>query len=222
MAEYQSICGSVGTSNYCKSQMSNTRKHFRALGITLICLVGNLSYAGLNEGMDAYTRQDWQGAYREFRPLADSNDPIAQYFLGSMYFNGWGVPRNDRETVRLFKASAEAGVAMSQFLYGILHMSGQRGIVKNEAIGVKWIRLAANQGILEAMDHVGTFYRKGTVYDVNLVEACVWYETAALLGYSISSGKCARIARENNFTNTQVDTILEMAKGRAKNIKANK
>jgi uncharacterized protein len=200
--------------------MTPSSSQFLALFALLCALISAPLHAGRNEGIEAYSRQDWSAAYREFKPLADANDPVAQYFLASMYFNGWGVKPNDLQMVRLFKASAESGVAMSQFLYGILHMLGQRGVQKNEAVGVQWIRLAAEQGVLEAMDHVGTFYRKGTVYDPNLIEACSWYETASLLGYSPSSGKCMKIAKENRFTEAQIAMTLEIARSRAQKIKA--
>lgn len=192
-----------------------------AFALGLVCMTAP-ARAGLDEGMDAYNRQDWIAAYQEFKPLADSGEPVAQYFLASMYFNGWGVPKNDQAMVRLFRASAEAGVPMAQFLYGVLHLAGERGVAKSEIIAVRWIRLAANQGVLPAMDQVGTFYRKGTVYDVNLVEACAWYESAALLGYPNSPGKCARIAKESNLTNNQITTAMEMAKERAKKVGSRK
>jgi len=47
------------------------------------------------EGLDAYERGDYDTALKEFRPLAEQGDPLAQSYLGSMYYEGlWGAPQD--------------------------------------------------------------------------------------------------------------------------------
>ena len=48
------------------------------------------------EGLDAYERGDYETALKEFRPLAEQGDPLAQSYLGSMYYEGlWGAPQDN-------------------------------------------------------------------------------------------------------------------------------
>ena len=49
---------------------------------------------GLDEGFDAIESRDYQTAYKEFKPLAESGNSIAQTVLGIMYSNGDGVIQN--------------------------------------------------------------------------------------------------------------------------------
>jgi len=48
----------------------------------------------------AYKRGDFATAPREFRPLAEQGDALAQFTLGLMYGEGRGVPKDDAEAVQ--------------------------------------------------------------------------------------------------------------------------
>jgi len=43
------------------------------------------------KGLDAYERGDYDTALKEFRPLAEQGDPLAQANLGGMYAEGEGL-----------------------------------------------------------------------------------------------------------------------------------
>ncbi len=45
-------------------------------------------------GCDAYERGDYDTALKEFRPLAEQGDPLAQSYLGGMYAEGEGLPKD--------------------------------------------------------------------------------------------------------------------------------
>ena len=50
-----------------------------------------LAWAGLSEGLAAYTRSDYATALKEMRPLAEQGDAQAQLLLVTMYDRGQGV-----------------------------------------------------------------------------------------------------------------------------------
>ncbi len=52
------------------------------------------AWAGWDEGVAAYTRGDYAAALREWRPLAEQGNALAQGNLGFMYGKGLGVPQN--------------------------------------------------------------------------------------------------------------------------------
>lgn len=186
----------------------------RLLSIALLLLleVTPLSAnADLQDGLAAYASQNWTVAFEEFKPMADDGNPAAQFYLASMYFNGWGVKQNDTQAVDLFRASAEAGFPAAQFLYGAIHLIGGRGVSKNDEIAENYIRAAAEQGVLEAMYHVGGFYKDGVVYEISYIKACAWYEAAAQLGYINASGKCPNLVEEKQLSESQVSEIVELA-----------
>ena len=74
--------------------MKNIIIYFSVL--LLFLLVGlSPANAGFEEGLAAYQRGDYKTAYREFKPLAEKGDAMAQYNLGAIYYNGQrSVPRD--------------------------------------------------------------------------------------------------------------------------------
>ena len=101
--------------------------------------------AGLKEGVDAYDRGDYATALREFRPLAEQGDAIAQYSLGVMYDEGYGAPENDAEAVKWYQLSAEQGFATAQFNLGGMFSRGLSPELEREEALV-WLAEAAQQG----------------------------------------------------------------------------
>ena len=61
----------------------------------------------LNKGTDAAERGDYAAALREWRPLAEQGDRIAQFNVGLLYFEGLGVPQDENEAVKWVTKAAE-------------------------------------------------------------------------------------------------------------------
>ena len=49
---------------------------------------------------------DFETALKQWKPLAERGNIVAQYNIGMMYRNGWGVSRDANEAVRWYKLSA--------------------------------------------------------------------------------------------------------------------
>jgi TPR repeat protein len=66
-------------------------KYLAILLLTLSTLsLGTPAYADFQEGLDAYKRNDYATAFKEWKPLAEQGDANAQYNLGLLYDNGQG------------------------------------------------------------------------------------------------------------------------------------
>ncbi len=52
------------------------------------------AWADFQAGMDAYNRKDYATALSEWRPLAEQENAHAQFYLGVMYENGFGLPQD--------------------------------------------------------------------------------------------------------------------------------
>ena len=136
--------------------MSNNRPMpFRfptALVLSLVCLVVP-AWADFQAGMDARNRGDFAKALREWRPLAEQGDARAQFYLGLLYENGDGAPRDYVKAREWYEKSAAQGEANAQFYLGLLSAFGQGGPL-DLAQAHMWYSLAAGNG------HVGaTVYR---------------------------------------------------------------
>ena len=63
----------------------------------------------LDQAVAAFQRADYKTAFAGFKRLADQGNPKAQSYLGSMFTDGKGVPRNDQSAYFWFLLSSAQG-----------------------------------------------------------------------------------------------------------------
>ncbi len=152
--------------------------------ITLVLSVACLAvpaWADFQAGMDANTRGDYATALREWRPLAEQGDAIAQYNLGVLYRKGRGVPQDDVQAQQWYGKAAAQGQAKAQYNLGILYFNGE-GVPKDYQQALRWFRLAADQGEALAQTKIAIMYDEGQGVPQNFVQAHKWYNLAATNG----------------------------------------
>ncbi|MGY8956165.1 MAG: tetratricopeptide repeat protein, partial [Alphaproteobacteria bacterium] len=77
-------------------------------------------------GIRAYEVKDYARAHDLWRPLAEAGQPMAQFHLGALYFEGRGVTRDlDEAQIWLARALGQ-GVTRARFLLGRV----ERGMAK--------------------------------------------------------------------------------------------
>ena len=131
------------------------------LASTFLCLLlATPSWAGFNEGSDAYVRGDYAAALREWHPLAEQGHAGAQKNLGVIYRQGRGVQQDYAEALRWYRKAAERGNATAQFSLGLMYYEAQ-GVPQDYAEAAKWYRKAAEQGIALAQFSLGLMYYEG-------------------------------------------------------------
>ena len=74
--------------------------------------------ADFQAGLDAFQKGDYVGAAKEWRPLAEEGDPIAQFNLGLLYLDGHGVPQSPMRSRQLVPACRRAGLHASPAQFG--------------------------------------------------------------------------------------------------------
>ncbi len=79
------------------------------------------------KGLDAYNRGDYATAPREWRPLAEWNDGVAQGILGDLYPTGHGVPRDYTRMAKCYQPAAEQGDAGARTDLGVTLATGDVG-----------------------------------------------------------------------------------------------
>ena len=148
--------------------------------LSIICLAVP-AWADFQAGMDATTRGDYATALREWRPLAEQGDALAQYNLGVLYRKGRGVPQDDVQARGWYEKAAAQGQAKAQFNLGTLYFNGE-GTPKDYQQALRWFRLAADQGEALAQTKIAIMYDEGQGVPQNIVQAYKWYSLAATNG----------------------------------------
>jgi uncharacterized protein len=146
--------------------------------ILLFSFVRLVNAGPLEDGVVAFDRGDYSTAEAILRPLADHGDAEAEYFLGTMYYEGHEVPRRRSVAAQWYRKAAEQGNRDAQAALGEMYFGGY-GVPQNDAIAIAWWRKAADQGDGGAQNSLGIMYEKGTGVPKNLVLAYKWYSLAA-------------------------------------------
>jgi TPR repeat protein len=120
--------------------------------------------ADLAAGMEALKNRDYATALKEFLPLAQQGNALAQSDLGLMYEEGHGVPQDYAEAVRWYRRAAEQGNARAQFNLGLMYEGGH-GVPQDYVEAVRWYRRAAEQGNARAQNNLGLIYAHDAFLD---------------------------------------------------------
>lgn len=93
---------------------------------------------------------DYARAYCIYAKYAAKNDPEAQYLIGWMYHNGYGLRIDDNKAAAWWKKAGEQGNQDALFALGQVYYHGGRGLSRNITKAVSHFIPAAEQGHDEA------------------------------------------------------------------------
>lgn len=131
-------------------------------------------------GLEAFNTLDYESAHAIWLPLAEAGDANAQYGLGQMYGNGFGVMMDDAAALKWYGLAAEQGHGEAMFSLAVMHQNGW-GVPLNEEESVRLYTLAAEAGVTQAMVAVGRHYAMDFSDNYDPVTAYKWFTLAAML-----------------------------------------
>src|SRR5215213_1517656 len=118
-----------------------TRHHIIIVSLLLALLIFTPAFAediaqdGHAEAAQAYFAGDYARALKIYTPLAEDDDPEAQFNLGVMNQLGQGTTQNDEAAVKWFAKSAASGNPEAQVKLGEMYHEG-RGVKKDNKVAV--------------------------------------------------------------------------------------
>ncbi len=101
----------------------------------------------------AYKDKNYKVAYKNWSYAASNGHFGAQYQLARLHQAGLGTDEDNQRAFELFKTSAEAGQAQSQYQLGQYYLEGDL-VDKNETLALYWIQSAADQNDIMAKDYL--------------------------------------------------------------------
>jgi TPR repeat protein len=135
----------------------------------------------LRNGGAAYKRKDYAEALRWLGPAADQGNAKAQYGLGLMYANGYGVAVDYPRAIDWLRKSANQGNADAQYLIGFMYDSGL-GVPRDAVQAIAWYRKGAEQGNADAQFRLGKHYFGGHGVPKDYQQAMFWFSKAGAQG----------------------------------------
>lgn len=165
--------------------MRRTFRHALQSSCVAFALLGFAcsALAGFDEGMAAYKRKDYETAAREWQPLAAQGDPRAQYEMGVLHFQGWGVARDLDKALAYYRQAAEQGQSGALHNLGVMYGRGL-GVTQDDKQALSYFRRAAQAGNVESMFVIGSYLEDGRGgVEVDYAEAAKWFRKSAEQGY---------------------------------------
>jgi len=138
----------------------------------------------LEDGMDAYKREDYATALRLLRPLAEQGNPAAMNQLGTMFVNGFGVPKDFAEALKWWRTAAEQGSTAAMFNLAVRLEDG-KGVPQDYVEALKWYRKLAEQSdefATLATSGLARMFYSGEHVPQDYAEAVKWWRKAAEQG----------------------------------------
>ena len=171
------------------------------IALAVALLVASPAWSDFDEGIEAYMRGDYELALDEFSGPAQNGHLGAQYNLGLMYNNGYGVERDMFEMVEWWRRAAALGHASAQYDLGLIY-EGDDEVAEVFLEAARWYRSAAEQGHSNAQNNLALLYESGLGLERSKVLALMWF------GLSVARGNDA--TRNNVRSLTRKMTAGEM------------
>lgn len=149
--------------------------------------------ADFTKGQEAYNSGDYETAVTEWQPLAEDGNADAQFGMGLLYANGFGVPLDDAQALKWYLLAAEQDHADAQCSIGVMYANGW-GVPQSDDEAFKWYSLAADQGVTAAQVGVAKMYEGGFGAPQDNVQAHKWFTIAAELGDFNAASKRDQLA----------------------------
>ncbi len=93
-------------------------------------------------GFQANQQGDYATAHEKWVPLAEQGSSAAQLFVGFMYENAQGVPKDEAAAANWYRESAERDNMVAQVRLAIIYRDG-RGVPEDLVKALAWASMAA-------------------------------------------------------------------------------
>lgn len=114
----------------------------------------------IQAGLEALELENYAEAFHHWKDLADKGNPVAQYHIGWLYANGFGVGVDVPMAISWWERAAEQNHAPSQFSLGMIFMTGDgKSIKKNVEEAIAWHMKAADNGSTDGQEMMRQLYK---------------------------------------------------------------
>jgi hypothetical protein len=133
------------------------------------------------KGMTLFEKSQYHECFSPFQQAAEKGHAEAQWMLGRLYLNGWGVSKNYSLAEQWTRKAAEQGVAQAECNLGRMYANGVY-LAQDYSLAATWLRKSADHGNAEAQVYLGELYYRGRGVPQDYVLAASWFRKAAVQG----------------------------------------
>jgi len=178
------------------------------------------------KAMEFIEFKEYEKAIPILMELAGVGNPGAQYQLGVMFHNGYGVHENYEDAFKWYKLSAEQGQLQAKYALWYMYYHGE-GVVKDNGEAFKWLILSAEGGMVEAQEILDYFLSSAIGGDPNFQfmiggiylhvlndneKALTWIQKAADQGLPVAQCDLGGIYFEGNGVKKDYNKAFKLFK----------
>lgn len=146
-------------------------------------------------GLAALAANESERAARQLTLAAVAGQPIAQYWLATLYEHGRGVPADAAQALRWYEAAALQGNLRAMYKLAVSYAEGW-GARRNYGEAARWFSRAAEFGFVNAQYNLAVLYERGLGVPQSLLDAYKWYALAAAQGDKVSAARVDALASQ--------------------------
>ena len=153
--------------------------------ILAVCLCSSLSANDLELGIYELNRGQFKAAMTQFEPLVAEGYSPAQYQMGLIYLNGWGVQKSQQKAFELFSLAATQN--NPEALFDLANMYSEGKVTKKDLkTAFVLMEKAANKKLARAQFNLAVMYYHGDGIAQDDLKASRWYQKAADQNYALA------------------------------------
>jgi hypothetical protein len=100
----------------------------------------------VTDAVNAMRAGNFAEAYCVLKPHAEAGDPEAQYNIGWMYLNGYGLAMNDSHALKWWKLASEQGYTDATFSIAMLYSLGEGKVDQDMDKAIDYYLMAVEDG----------------------------------------------------------------------------
>lgn len=105
-----------------------------------------LKASDVSDAIHAMRAGNFAEAYCVLKPYAESGDPEAQYNIGWMYLNGYGLMMNDSLALDWWQRASDQGYIDASFSIAMLYSLGEGKVEKDTDRAIEYYLMAVEDG----------------------------------------------------------------------------
>jgi TPR repeat protein len=179
-------------------RMAETRQYASVTGPSALVAADNtraMVATGLSYLDGTGVARDENNGAHWIATAAMRGDPVAQFWLGTLFEHGRGETADPAAAIRWYEASALQGNLRAMYKLAVSYAEGW-GTQKNYGEAARWFSRAAELGFVNAQYNLGVLYERGFGVPQSLLDAYKWYALAAAQGDKISATRIEALSSQ--------------------------
>ena len=160
-----------------KSHILSNIREYLLLGFVALIVAGNygLFDSDYRKGVKAFESSNYYSAQEYLTPLAMKGDRRAQFYIGKMFLEAYGVDKNEEIALKLLKKSADQNYRRAQYTLGYLY-SKSKTIPRDVNKAILYYQQSDKQGWTDSTHMLSTLYFDNNLFTEDVID---WFKNRA-------------------------------------------